>query len=260
MHLNLDIIQPYLSTNAPRITIFPAIESDMAYLRQEIAANPHAFPHATLTEHLLRAKTAKQGINWYSPPRVNVSLSLGFTFRTPATLLSGLSLVVGLAVVRVLTQCDIPSGSQLKWPNDVYWQGKKICGILVETIMHNADTVHAIIGIGLNVNMVDTPTIAIDQSWTSLQLITGVEQDRNKIAALLIEQLMLDLPLFQQQRLTPFLPLWPQYDYLAGKHITLQNAQGSYMGIARGIDEHGRLLLQDAQGTLQPHTSGSILR
>ncbi|MFE8713364.1 biotin--[acetyl-CoA-carboxylase] synthetase, partial [Aeromonas allosaccharophila] len=77
----------------------------------------------------------------------------------------GLSLVVGVAVVEALESLGYP-GVELKWPNDLYYQGRKLAGILVEMSGSAGASCHLVIGIGLNLAMPSQQGEKIDQAWS----------------------------------------------------------------------------------------------
>ena len=97
-----------------------------------------------------------------------------------------LTLVAALAVSRAI---DEYAGikTQIKWPNDIVYQGKKLCGILTE-MSADMDQIHyVIVGIGINVQMTDFPK-EIQNTATSLKLVTGKTLLRNKLLAKVLEE------------------------------------------------------------------------
>ena len=89
-------------------------------------------------------------------------------------MLSGLGLVVAIAIADVLNQLSLPEPVKIKWPNDLVYQGKKLGGILIELMAESFTKVDAIIGFGLNINILpEQHDLAIDREWTSLQVALG---------------------------------------------------------------------------------------
>lgn len=105
-----------------------------------------------------------------SVPMERTSIILWPLLSGGARELEGLSLVVGLAVLRALESLGVRDAG-LKWPNDVLQGGKKIAGILLELSGDPADLCHVVIGIGINVNMKTATDIG--QPWTSLREALG---------------------------------------------------------------------------------------
>ena len=83
-------------------------------------------------------------------------------------MLEGMSLAVGVVVARALAACGVPP-VQLKWPNDLLYEGAKLGGILLEMTGDPAGACQVVVGIGLNVNMPGKVAEAIDQSWTDVR-------------------------------------------------------------------------------------------
>lgn len=105
-----------------------------------------------------------------SVPMERTSIILWPLLSGGARELEGLSLVVGLAVLRALESLGVRDAG-LKWPNDLLQGGKKIAGILLELSGDPADLCHVVIGIGINVNMKTATDIG--QPWTSLREALG---------------------------------------------------------------------------------------
>lgn len=191
---------------------------------------------------------------WFSPCAENVALSL--RFQLPNHPLSGLSLVVGLSVCTTLQKLNIYEDIQIKWPNDILWKGKKLCGILIELQKMSYKNIQTIIGIGLNVNF-DTQSHPLqEKAWCSMYEITQKRFDRNALIAELIVQLYGDIQLFLKEGLSVFLKDLQKMDGLINQSITVLQHNLPLKGIARGINKQGELLLEDEQGQLHMLSSG----
>jgi len=159
-----------------------------------------------------------------------------------------LSLVVGVAVCRVLEKAGVHKVA-LKWPNDIYLNGKKLAGILIEMRGEVAGPAAVVIGLGLNVNMSSHATQEIDQPWTDLSQVKASDGlTRNHLSALLINEIFATLAVFQEHGLTAFLEEWNRYDMVKGKPVNLAAETQSINGVAAGIDHTGALLLETGNG------------
>ena len=197
----------------------------------------------------------RRGRDWVSPLGGNIYLSFLWRFAEGPAYLGGLSLAVGVAVARALAALGIAEHG-LKWPNDVLWQGKKLAGILLEVAGEATGPCHAVIGIGLNVNMPDAITASIDQPWVDIKSIQpGL--GRNRIAAELVHQLILVMEQFQRHSLSAFVEEWRTLDQLANQDVVLHLPERTIKGIARGIDERGMLCL-DIDGKLSRYGGGEV--
>ncbi|KTD18945.1 bifunctional biotin--[acetyl-CoA-carboxylase] ligase/biotin operon repressor BirA [Legionella jordanis] len=196
------------------------------------------------------------GRQWISPFAENIYFSSRWQLDCCLSQLSGLSLLVGLAVLAALKDSGIDETIQLKWPNDLIWSHKKLCGILIEVIAESNGCAQVIIGIGLNVNT-ETDKLPIpDKPWCSLYEITGKRQDRNHLLANLIYQLHQHMREFLNSGFASFLSDWQTVDYLAGKLITVSQPNGLLQGKALGVNQFGQLCLQDEAGVCHELSSG----
>jgi BirA family biotin operon repressor/biotin-[acetyl-CoA-carboxylase] ligase len=197
------------------------------------------------------------GRHWHSPFGENIYCSSRWHFDCDLSRLSGLSLIVSLAVITTLADFGIRESIQVKWPNDILWQNKKLCGNLIEVIAESNGGAEVVIGIGLNVNSNTTDLPLIDSKpWCSLYDITGNLLDRNELVARLITHLHLFLTKFMSQGFAAFMTQWQEVDYLQDKMVTVTNHAGVVSGRANGVNETGQLILVDERGILHYLSSG----
>ena len=197
----------------------------------------------------------RQGRKWVSPFGCNLYFSMHWRFEQGYKVLSGLSLLVGIAVCQSLEKLGI-EGMKLKWPNDIYWDNKKLAGVLVELEGQMDASCDCIIGIGLNIalaNHVD----GIDQPWTDVKTITGNEVDKNQLVGTLIETLLNTIPIFEQSGLASFLNYWVRRDLFINQPVNLILGNKQVSGISRGIGESGELLIEH-DGQLNTYHGGEI--
>ncbi|MER2492440.1 bifunctional biotin--[acetyl-CoA-carboxylase] ligase/biotin operon repressor BirA [Catenovulum sediminis] len=213
------------------------------------------------TEQAVLAATDKQtagrgrrGRVWHSPFAQNLYFSLGLTVNLPLSALSGLSLVVGIAVADYLRQLNIYT--ELKWPNDIYLDGKKLGGILIELEGDFEPPCNLIVGVGLNVNM-HSDESEIDQAWQSLASYRGELFSRDDLLISLSRQIKQYIEEFVQSGMSRFVQKWAQYDRYLDKQVTLMSGNNKKIGINRGIDQLGNLLLETQFG-MQTISGGEI--
>ena len=204
------------------------------------------------------AGRGRRGRTWVSPFASNVYLSILWRFAQGYAAINGLSLAMGVAVVRALHALAIKD-VLLKWPNDIYYANKKLGGILIEVTGENDGACTAVIGLGLNVAVPDAEAGAIDQAWTDLSRITGQAfTDRNRLVAELLNQLLAILASFETHGLSAYLAEWRRYDALKDQPASLWLGENQLSGIVRGIDDTGLLLLESANGSLGSYASGDV--
>lgn len=199
----------------------------------------------------------RRGRVWVSPFGHNIYLSIGWQFATGAAMLSGLSLAVGVAVIRALKQLGVDAVG-LKWPNDIYANGQKLGGVLIEVSGETDGSCNVVIGLGLNVFLPKEQGEGITQAWTDLTTLLGQRaMMRNRLAVLLVNELLPLMAGFTEQGITTYLEEWRRFDCLKDKNATLFIGQTKITGIVRGIDDSGLLLLEH-NGKVQAFASGEV--
>ncbi len=160
----------------------------------------------------------KIGRSWYSPEGENIYCSSRWPFYGDLNKLSGLSLITSLAVLAAIKDAcsEELTDIKIKWPNDLLWGEKKLCGTLIEIITISPQQAQVIIGIGLNVNSDTNKHSLVDRPWCSLYDIMQRVSDRNILIASLIIHLDKYIGLFKARGLAAFMDEWKRYDYLGG--------------------------------------------
>jgi BirA family biotin operon repressor/biotin-[acetyl-CoA-carboxylase] ligase len=234
-----------------RLEVFEDLDSSNNFLKNNIDAKKRRICFAEAQNK----GRGRMGGFWYSPFGQNIHMSYCYHFNKDISELNGLSLVVGVGILKAIKEIGIDADVKLKWPNDGNYLNQKLIGILVELQSEAYGESTAVVGIGINVNMLCDKGL-IDQSWTSLNKITGKYIDRNVLAVALIHNLNYVLERFAKYGLREFLNDWRELDSLYNKSITLNN--GQYFGIAKGINEHGNLVVELASGELRAFSSGEV--
>jgi len=188
----------------------------------------------------------RRGREWVSPPAQNLYYTLALTITGGPQRLSGLSLVVGLAVMHVLRQLGVERAG-VKWPNDIYVDGKKIAGILLELTGDPADVCHVVIGVGINVNMI-ADAVEIGQAWTSMRVESGNLVDRNELARVLSRSLQHYLNRHTDEGFSGLRAEWESNNIWRGQRCCLSTGSRHIKGLVLGVDEQGALrLMVDGQ-------------
>jgi BirA family biotin operon repressor/biotin-[acetyl-CoA-carboxylase] ligase len=227
-----------------RLEILDSVDSTNA----EIMRRSEQCSGLVCTAEQQTAGRGRRGRHWVSPYASNLYLSLLWEFGQGATALEGLSLAVGVAVARALQACDV-STVELKWPNDVLYEGAKLGGILLEMNGDVAGACRVVIGVGLNVAMPATASEAIDQAWTDINTITESRHPgRNLLLAALLDELLPMVADFEQQGFAHWRDDWLSLDAFAEEPVILDTGTVQMGGIARGVDERGALLLETESG------------
>lgn len=238
------------------LEIHQQIDSTNRYL-SERAQNHAPSGSICLAEHQTAGK-GRRGRQWVSPFGSNIYLSILWRFQQGPAGISGLSLAIGVAVIRALKIYGIDELG-LKWPNDIYSLGKKFGGILVEVSGETGGPCVAVIGLGLNMFLPESEAEGIAQAWTDLNKITGRNDlARNELAGLLLNELMPVIAEFESLGIKAYLDEWRDYDCLKQKAATLYIANQPFDGIVQGIDDNGMLLIKRPDGSVQIFASGEV--
>ena len=235
-----------------KLIVLNVIDSTNQYIKDHQAQLPNGF--VCLAEAQTSGR-GRRGRNWVSPYGASLYLSMHWAFTMGYQALNGLSLVVGVAVIEALKKTGILH-AKVKWPNDIYVHGKKLAGILIEVEGQIGAACSGVIGIGINVDLPDSMT-QIDQPFTDMQSLLQHNIDRNKFAALLIDELLVTMSTFEKSGLEPFIAPWQAADVYANKPIKLLIGQNTIEGIARGIDNSGAILIETPEG-LRAYQGGEI--
>ncbi len=190
------------------------LDSTNDYLMSLIATQSPASKVLVLAETQSSGK-GRDGRNWVSPPG-NIYMSLYWPFKCALEQLYGLSLVVGVAVARVLKANGL-SDVKLKWPNDIFWQQRKMGGILIETKQRSGN-VDAVIGLGLNISDMQAYTMQISQKFVVLEDALQRKVYRNKLIAQLLAELDQILNQFAEHGLDLFVEEWKNFDMNSGQN------------------------------------------
>jgi len=180
-----------------KIDVFNELTSTNDYLFEQVKTG--AMNANVVLAEMQTAGRGRQGNKWNSAPG-NILLSLHHRFTCELKRLYGLSLVVGVAVARVLKTNGLHD-VKLKWPNDVYWNSRKMAGVLIET-KQDGKNVDAIIGLGLNVQ---------DQTADQFVCLEDALQHkvyRNKLTAQLLSEIQLVLEQFEDEGFDVFKDEW----------------------------------------------------
>jgi BirA family biotin operon repressor/biotin-[acetyl-CoA-carboxylase] ligase len=203
------------------------------------------------------AGRGRRGRQWVSPFAGNLYLSLVWEFEQGAAALEGLSLAVGVAVARALSQLDLPP-VQLKWPNDILHQGAKLGGVLLEMTGDAAGACQVVIGVGLNVSMPTAAGKDIDQAWTDVSSLAGDKHPgRNALFSALLNELLPLAAGFEAVGFARWRDEWQSLDAFAGETVLLHAGPRQMAGVARGVNDRGALLLETGAG-VQPVYGGEI--
>ena len=257
--LNAESIRSSLSdtvmSRLDSIEVFQEIDSTSEYLKRLRSDNTSGNGRACCAEWQ-SAGRGRRGRRWISPYGSNLYMSLTWHISGAALASGGLSLVTAIAVLRALRQCGV-DGLGVKWPNDILFQGRKLAGILLDVSGESTGPFSIIIGVGVNCRLPPRAAQEIDQPWADLSQ-AGVEINRNRLAALVLQSLIRVIDTYSDQGLEAFAQEWADIDLISGRPVELHHgSEAPTRGVARGIDSRGALLIE-RDGVTRSYHAGEI--
>ncbi|MGB0288203.1 bifunctional biotin--[acetyl-CoA-carboxylase] ligase/biotin operon repressor BirA [Aequoribacter sp.] len=204
------------------------------------------------------AGRGRRGKAWVSPYARNMYLSVGWQVQGGAAALQGLSLAIGVAVVRALQDLGVAT-AQLKWPNDVVVGRQKLGGILIELTGDMAGPCSVVVGMGLNVNMPEYAQDGIDQAWTDVYQ-QGVKPARAALIAGVLNQVLPLLKHWEQSGFEPWREAWQTLDAYRDQPVNILMGDKRIAGTERGVDRDGAIQIETTTGVQSFHGGEVSLR
>jgi BirA family transcriptional regulator, biotin operon repressor / biotin---[acetyl-CoA-carboxylase] ligase len=205
-------------------------------------------PGTAVVAEMQTAGRGRRGKHWLSPFGANLYASFYWPLEHGLNSALGLSVAVGIKLATLLQTRGLRDVT-VKWPNDIYVQGAKVAGVLVELEGQTNGAGHALIGVGLNLDMPQRFLNQIEQSFTDIQQHLDTPVNRHQWAAALVDTTRDALREFEQLGLEPLIPSWRRLDHFYGKPIRVLLGNHVQLGIGQGIDDHGALLVNQENGT-----------
>ena len=228
------------STNAEALRLLPSAKS---------------LPFYVIAERQTSGR-GRRGRSWVSPFGENLYYSLVIRVEGGMSQLEGMSLAVGLALLRVIRGFGVVEAG-LKWPNDVLVGERKLAGILLELSGDPADVCHVVIGIGLNVNMLAVDRGTIGQSWTSMRAELGQLLNRNELVSELNRQLSSYLDVQLRDSFAVMRDEWQACHLWQGRSVALTAGGEPIEGEVLGVDRSGAIRLR-VDGAERSYSGGEL--
>jgi BirA family biotin operon repressor/biotin-[acetyl-CoA-carboxylase] ligase len=199
-----------------------------------------------LAEHQTKGQ-GRLNRKWLSPPGKNLLFSLIFYPSAPPTKAFQLTLIASLSVCKSLISVSkIKAG--IKWPNDVYVNNRKVCGILTEFSASTDRINWAVVGIGVNVNYDPSADPALDPIATSVKKERGRSQRRIDLLRAILEEMDRLYVQFLKGDMHSVREAWLAHSIILGKPVVITTDNYREEGIAETIDENGALILRTDRG------------
>lgn len=257
--LNQTLVQARLTHAAASFTaiVLDQVDSTNSEAERRLA-NAEPTPFVVLSR-LQTTGRGRLGRVWHSPKNGNVYASFAFRPQISPSQMSLFTLWMGINICECINAvCRV--SCQIKWPNDLHIEGKKVAGILSEARME-ADLVrNAVLGIGLNVNSDgnDWPE-ELRSVATSLRQSAGQSFDVNHLVSTITGRISIAFKQMEAgSHRAALKERWPIYDTLFGKTVTLLQGESRISGTANGIDSNGSLIIERDDGTRYLARAGEV--
>jgi BirA family biotin operon repressor/biotin-[acetyl-CoA-carboxylase] ligase len=242
------------------VKVFDIIDSTNKFLMQEA---PNGYPHASCVAANIQKKgKGRRGRQWQSSLGENLTFSFLWRFTKGANALSGLSLVVGVSLIRSLKKVNV-NQALLKWPNDILVKNdgeyKKIAGVLIELQGDMDGQSVAIIGVGINLKLSKNQLAKIDQPAIGINHFVGDEFDPNEFLGVIIQDLAEVLAKFESESFESFSDEWKSYDAFQNQAISISSSNGEIItGRAHGVSKNGALEVFTEDNGIKTFSSGEV--
>jgi len=255
-------IQRGLSTNyiGKEIHYFPELKSTNIMAKEKALHRAEGVSEGTLiiAERQSGGK-GRLGRKWFSPAG-GIWLSIILYPQLSPSYISRVTLMTAVAAVKAIEICT-QIEPQIKWPNDILINEKKVCGILTE-MSAELDIINwVVVGIGVNVN-IDHQRFPedIQANTISLKEVSGEEVLRVKLAQTFLQEFEKYYESLKRREFSSILKEWKLYSHTLGRKIRVDMGERIVTGEAVNINEDGALILKKEDGELIKIIFGTILK
>lgn len=255
--VDAETVLPLLNTKALGRVLFCYSETDSTNTRAKAAGETDGVDGSLFIADLQTAGKGRRGRSWEAEKGTIVAMTYLLRPDINIACVSRITLVAAVALARALAQID-GINPQIKWPNDVVINGKKVCGILTEMSSEGMDINYVVVGIGINVYNNSFPPELADRA-TSIKLENGVGYNRSKLIAAVTNEFEQLYNQFVEAEDLTFLK--DEYNSLLvnkDKQVYVISGDERTEYTALGLSPDGGLLVRDANGAIQNIISGEV--
>ena len=258
-HIKSDEIQKDLNTNyvGKELYIYKEVSSTNTIAK---FLSRHEVENGTviISEKQTHAK-GRSGKYWESPLG-GVWLSIILKPNVDHSRLPLITLATGVAVAKTLEKIGVEN-AEIKWPNDIMINGKKVCGILTEAVAKFNTIENVIVGVGIDANLdVDDFPEELQSGTTTLKGELGRKGDENLLIKLFLEEFEKISEIFYKKDYEAILKEWRKRSYTIGKIVEVREPFNIYYdAYVVGIGKEGALIVEKIDGTLEKVISGECI-
>ena len=251
--IDLTVLQNSPSPEGRKWYFLPETDSTNAEVIRRLSSHPSEEGLVVIADCQTGGK-GRSGRVWHSAPGTGIYLSMLIQPNFSPERIPIVTLMAGLAAAIAVNEF-IPQPAQLKWPNDLLLNNKKIAGVLCE--YHATKVPAVIIGIGINVNHTQFPDDIKDIA-TSLKLESGLETNRTTLIKQLVKQFDFQYSELKNNKIQALIDNWTRHSDLFGKSIIISKGDQSITGKAVRLDNLGRLVVLNESGKEIVLDSGEV--
>jgi BirA family biotin operon repressor/biotin-[acetyl-CoA-carboxylase] ligase len=235
-HCREAIVETWVELPGVEIHAFKTLPSTQDYLLP-LARQQPIHPLLCVTEHQTQGR-GRGAKTWHSAPLETLCFSLCLRMDKPLHALGGITLAFGVALCEALETIGA-QGLGIKWPNDIYVDGKKLAGILTETYVQSNGATYVIVGVGVNVDI-------SDPSWADLRsCMNDALINQKALLITLVKALMAASNTYEQEGFSAFHAKYDMFDCLKGTRVSLEAEQRRFETTVLGVTESGELLIDE---------------
>lgn len=251
------IIQQQLTTTfvGQKMNVFPIVHSTNQYLK-EMDTTDIESGYVVIADEQSGGR-GRRGRTFISSKSEGIYLSILLKLDRHQQDIRLITICAAVAVAKAIEKiCHIRA--DIKWVNDIFYNGKKMCGILTEAILsgelQELDTV--IVGIGINTGMISSE---ISDIATSIQETTGMKGIRNQLIGEVLNQFeLVYLAYMSGERQQELIDFYKSRLFIIGKQVLVTSANDSYVATVMGVNQEGALIVKDDKEEIQNITTGEI--
>lgn len=250
-------IEKYLTTKEFGRKLFYFDETDSTNIRAKLSGETGGTNGTLFVANEQTKGRGRKGRSWETPKGTSIAMSFLLRPEIGTQNISGLTILSAVAVAKALREAG-SINAQIKWPNDVVVNGKKICGILTEMSSEGTDINYVVVGIGVNIFMTEFPP-ELNGKATSVKIENGSGCDRSKLTAFVanyFEELYLK---FCKNNNLDF--LMDEYNALLvskNKQVYVIEGDTRTEYTVLGLASNGGLRVKDASGKEEVIISGEV--
>ncbi len=223
---------------------------------KELALKGEVEGTVVVSEHQ-RSGKGRLGRKWVSKKGKNILFSVIFRPKIPVERVAYLTMICSLAIVSSLKRLFcIDVG--IKWPNDIYYKGKKLCGILTEFGAEQGRLNYAVVGAGINVNMNPSEFPDIRDTATSLCEILGKEIERISLFKEILCEIDKEYLNLKKEQFQDIIFRWKSLSTILGRKVCVDTGEKTVKGLAFDFFDDGSLILKRDDGEFEKVFFGDV--